>query len=170
MPIMKGVLGSYKAVTDPSQIRHQHLPLSISSSRRDCTQIQPKASGHTSKSNTLNQLMQIRSDSSSDSDQEEAEIDNSSSSDSGSDAAVESKPRKRARIKDSPKARVKKEPPKGKAKELSGARVFILDKLANLVKKLFGDAEVDASGYAAELEESLFEHFKEGQGVGGRYK
>jgi hypothetical protein len=54
--------------------------------------------------------------------------------------------------------------------------VFVLEKLAELVKSIFGD-KLDNEGvsrYAKNLEDSLFEAFKDGTGpkavAGGRYK
>lgn len=59
---------------------------------------------------------------------------------------------------------------------LPKARLFVLDRLAVLVKGIFGD-KLDEEGvqrYAKNLEEGLFEGFKDGQGpkavAGGRYK
>lgn len=59
---------------------------------------------------------------------------------------------------------------------LPKARLFVLDRLAILVKSIFGD-KLDEEGvhrYAKNLEDSLFEGFKDGQGskavAGGRYK
>ena len=60
--------------------------------------------------------------------------------------------------------------------ELPKARAFILDRLAKLVEGIFqGSLSTEgALAYAMELEESMFELFKDGQGekavAGARYK
>jgi hypothetical protein len=59
---------------------------------------------------------------------------------------------------------------------LPKARIFVLDKLAELVRGIFGDKmdEEGVSRYAKNVEDSLFEAFKDGTGpkavAGGRYK
>jgi hypothetical protein len=115
------------------------------------------------------------------------ESSSTSSSDSGSDAAVPQRQVKRPRSSKEPsqrppsvaKATVPRPLPPANRKNtvlLPKARLFVLDRLAILVKGIFGE-KLDDEGvhrYAKNLEESLFEGFKDGQGpkavAGGRYK
>lgn len=117
------------------------------------------------------------------------ESSSSASSDSGSDAAASLPQRqiKRRRSTKEPsqlplnvaKPTVPRPLPPANRKNtalLPKARLFVLDRLALLVKGIFGD-KLDDEGvqrYAKNLEQSLFDGFKDGQGskavAGGRYK
>jgi hypothetical protein len=121
---------------------------------------------------------QAKSSSPSTSSGSEDEADIISDDDSGSDVATSNKSRS---IKDpNAPARLKKSKPtpvEVKTTEgLPKARLFVIDNLVTVFKEIFGGTfnQEETSLYAAEVEENIFENFKDGQGskavAGGRYK